>query len=185
MFRPSSPYVPLWQAHQTSTKSLRYCTVQPRCVHTADTQWYSPSAVSSNNAGRLPNRKTFELFALRSPTLPATTSSSPRSGTAGGTRYFSTGYKKETTEANIPPLRRISTRRRLAGRTCWVSSVAMKSRFCVRTLAPFAVNQCFFATSRTKPTSCAICSLLSFPSYAGILFLPLVTIWVSSASLSF
>src|SRR5579872_6852773 len=126
MFRPSSPYVPLWQAHQTSTKSVRYCTVQPRCVHTADTQWYSPSAVRSNNAGRLPNRKTFELFALRSPTLPATTSSWPRSGTAGGTRYFSTGYKNDTTDANIPPPRRSSTRRRLAGRTCWDCSIAIE-----------------------------------------------------------
>src|SRR6266568_7176592 len=79
IFRPSRLYLPLWQAHQTSRRSSRYCTVQERCVHVADMARYSPLAMRISRPGRLPKRKIFPLFGFRSPTRPATTASLPRS----------------------------------------------------------------------------------------------------------
>src|SRR5512138_845748 len=44
---PLRSYVPLWQAHQSSFMSGRYCTVQSRCVQTAETALSSPDGVST------------------------------------------------------------------------------------------------------------------------------------------
>src|SRR5215470_17855054 len=72
-FAPFRSYVPLWQAHQMALRSLRYWTVQSRCVHVADNARYSPSATLTRIPGSLPNWKIFHPSWASSETLPART----------------------------------------------------------------------------------------------------------------
>jgi hypothetical protein len=48
-----------------------YCTVQFKCVQTAENARHSASVVRTNSTGRLPNFTILPLFGLRSSTLPA------------------------------------------------------------------------------------------------------------------
>src|SRR5579871_1979646 len=89
--RPFTSYLPLWQAHQTSRVSSRYCTVHARCVHVADIALYSPLVVRTSNPGRLPKRNIFPLFGFRSPVFAAITEPLPMSDSLGGIRNRSTG----------------------------------------------------------------------------------------------
>src|SRR5271166_1432936 len=102
MLRPLKSYMPLWQAHQTSCRSGRYCTVQDKCVHVADIARYSPLAVRIRSPGLLPKRKIFPLLSVNSPTRPATTESLPKSDALGGIRKRKTGYTKATAVATNP-----------------------------------------------------------------------------------
>src|SRR5664279_2488410 len=86
MLRPFRSYMPLWQAHQISRRSGRYCTVQPRWVQVADIARYSPEAVSTRSPGRVPKRNVLAVFGLSSETRAASTASPPTSGSLGGTR---------------------------------------------------------------------------------------------------
>src|SRR5664279_5434855 len=86
MLRPFRSYMPLWQAHQISRRSGRYCTVQPRWVQVADIARYSPEAVSTRSPGRVPKRNVLAVFGLSSEIRAASTASPPTSGSLGGTR---------------------------------------------------------------------------------------------------
>src|SRR5664279_3575019 len=89
--RPSRSYVPLWQAHQISRRASWYCTVQARCVQTAEKAFHSVSLTRIRMAGLLPNLTTLPEFGLRSCTLPASTSLTETSPILGGSRKRATG----------------------------------------------------------------------------------------------
>ena len=81
----------MWQAHQMCWKSGRYCTVQLRCVQTAENARTSPVAVRTRIPGFAPKRKILPEFGGSSESLPARTRLTGASATSGGITKRKTG----------------------------------------------------------------------------------------------
>jgi len=74
-----------------SRRDSRYWTVQFRCVHTAENAFHSVSLIRTSRAGLFPNFTILPELGLRSCALPASTSFTEASETAGGFTKRTTG----------------------------------------------------------------------------------------------
>src|SRR5574337_667883 len=96
MFLPFRSYTPLWQAHQMSCRSSRYCTVHCRWVQTAEKARNSPDDVFTRIPGRLLKRKIRPEFAFSSASFQGrVTLNVVGSASFGGIRYFVIGYRMD------------------------------------------------------------------------------------------
>src|SRR3972149_5271574 len=90
-FLPGRSKEPLWQAHQMSLVSGRYCTRQERWGQTAGDALNSPLGPPTSSPGFDPILKIFPLLTGKSETLPATTLATEASASTGGRRKLTSG----------------------------------------------------------------------------------------------